>query len=94
MVCASRLAERRGLIGAEVTERQVHLLEGFGLPTAPLSWPVEELLSVMASDKKNVGGKLRFVLPRRLGEVGLFDDVPEQDVRQVLQGSLDEEANS
>ena len=88
MVCASRLAERRGLIGAEVTERQVRLLEAFQLPTAPLPWPVEELLSVMASDKKNVGGRLRFVLPRRLGEVGLFDDVPEEDVRRVLQESV------
>jgi len=85
MVCASRLAERRGLVGAEMTDRQVRLLESFGLPTAPLSWSVEELLSVMASDKKNVGGRLRFVLPRRLGEVALFDDVPEEDVRRVLQ---------
>lgn len=86
MVCASRLAERRGLIPAEVTARQVRLLESFGLPTAPLPWSVDELLSVMRSDKKNVAGRLRFVLPRRLGEVALFDDVPEQDVRQVFQG--------
>jgi len=86
MVCASRLAERRGLIPAEVTARQVRLLESFGLPTAPLPWPVDELLSVMRSDKKNVAGRLRFVLPKRLGEVALFEDVPEEDVRQVLQG--------
>jgi 3-dehydroquinate synthase len=90
MVRASHLAQRRGLIPAEVTERQVRLLEAFGLPTAlPSSpegpaWPVEELLSVMRSDKKNVGGRLRFVLPRRLGEVALFDDVPEADVVEVL----------
>ena len=38
----------------------------------------------MRTDKKAVGGRLRFVLPRRLGEVALFDDVPEDDVRQVL----------
>jgi 3-dehydroquinate synthase len=84
MVCASRLAERRGLISAEVTERQVRLLESFGLPTAPLSWPVEELLSVMANDKKNLSGRLRFVLPRRLGEVAVFGDVPEEEVRRIL----------
>lgn len=87
MVCASRLAERRGLIAADVTGRQVRLLEAFGLPTAPRAWPVEELLSAMGTDKKNVGGRLRFVLPRRLGEVALFDDVPEAEVRQVLQES-------
>jgi len=84
MVCASRLAERRGLIAVEVTQRQVSLLRDFRLPVAPLAWPVEELLSVMRSDKKNVAGCLRFVLPTRLGEVKLFDDVPEADVREVL----------
>jgi 3-dehydroquinate synthase len=84
MVCASRLAERRGLIEHAVTERQRELLEEFGLPTAPQAWRVDELLAVMRHDKKAVAGRLRFVLPRRLGEVALFDDVPEEDVRQVL----------
>jgi 3-dehydroquinate synthase len=84
MVCASRLAERRGLITAEVTQRQVALLERFGLPTRPEAWPVEDLLAIMRSDKKALASRLRFVLPRRLGEVALFDDVPEADVRRVL----------
>jgi 3-dehydroquinate synthase len=84
MVCASRLAERRGLIEHAVTERQRELLEAFGLPAAPGPWPADALLAVMHSDKKNEAGRLRFVLPRRLGEVALFDDVPEADVRAVL----------
>jgi 3-dehydroquinate synthase len=84
MVCASRLAERRGLIPAEITTRQVRLLEAFALPVRPERWPIDDLLRVMRSDKKNEAGKLRFVLPRRLGEVALFDDVPEEDVRAVL----------
>jgi 3-dehydroquinate synthase len=86
MVCASRLAERRGLIGPELTERQVRLLEAFGLPVAPQSWPVHELVATMRSDKKALGGRMRFVLPRRLGEAALFDDVPEADVLEVLRG--------
>lgn len=84
MVCASRLAEHRGLAPPEATARQVRLLERCGLPTAPRGWPTDELLKVMRSDKKNVAGRLRLVLPRRLGEVALFDDVPEDEVRQVL----------
>ncbi len=56
----------------------------FGLPTAPDAWLVEDLLSVMRSDKKNVAGKLRFVLLTRLGEVGLVDDVREDEIRTVL----------
>jgi 3-dehydroquinate synthase len=88
MVCASRLAERRGLIPAEVTARQEKLLQQFGLPTSPQRWPVEELLQVMRSDKKALADRLRFILPRRLGEVALFDDIPETNVRQVLEESM------
>src|SRR5262249_7150118 len=73
MVCASRLAERHGLIGAEVTARQQRLLARFGLPTNPQRWPVTALIDTMRSDKKARDGHLRFVLPRRLGEVALFD---------------------
>jgi 3-dehydroquinate synthase len=84
MICASRLAERRGLINAELTDRQIRLLQRFGLPTKSESWPVADLLATMRSDKKALAGKMRFILPRRLGEVALFDDIPENDVREVL----------
>ena len=86
MVCASLLAERRGLIEHAVTERQRELLVEFDLPTGPRDWPIDDLLAVMRNDKKAVAGRMRFVLPRRLGEVALFDDVSEDDVRAVLKG--------
>src|SRR5438034_772370 len=53
MVCASRLAECRGLIPRELTERQVRLLRRFGLPMGPQRWPVQELIAVMRNDKKS-----------------------------------------
>jgi 3-dehydroquinate synthase len=84
MACAGRLAERRGLIGPELTERQEALLRRFHLPTAPERWPVRELLATMRSDKKALAGRLRFILPRRLGEVALVEDVPEEEVERVL----------
>jgi 3-dehydroquinate synthase len=84
MVCASRLAERRGLIGSEVTGRQVRLLERFGLPTAPAAWPADELIAAMRHDKKATAGRLRFVLPQRLGAVSVFDGIPDEDVLAVL----------
>ena len=42
----------------------------------------------MRSDKKSVDGRLRFILPRYLGEVALFDDVPEAEVRRVLEEAI------
>jgi 3-dehydroquinate synthase len=88
MVCASRLADRRGLVPSELTERQQRLLARFGLPTTLWPCPVADLLAAMRSDKKCVAGRLRLVLPRRLGEVALFDDVPEEEVRQVLEACM------
>ena len=85
MTCAAVLAERVSLIGSDIVQRQTKLLHALGLPTAiPTAWPVDELLAVMRRDKKAVGGRLRFILPTRLGEVKLFDDVPEPLVRDVL----------
>ncbi len=84
MICASRLAERRGLIPAALTQRQMRLLEAFSLPVRPLRWSIDALLATMRSDKKALAGRMRFILPKRLGEVALFDDVPEGDVRQVI----------
>jgi 3-dehydroquinate synthase len=84
MMCAVRLAARRGLTPLEAIDRQLRLLKRFGLPTFPLEWPVDDLLAVMRSDKKAVAGRMRFVLPQRLGSATLFDDVSEEEVRNVL----------
>ena len=87
MHCASRLAERRGLIGAEVTTRQANLLTGLGLslelPT-PVQFGAEDAIGRMRLDKKAVAGKLRFVLPTRLGAVETIANLPEADVQAVL----------
>ena len=87
MVCASRLAERLGRIDADLTRRQVQLMEQASLPvalTASTSFPTSDVLDRMRLDKKTLAGKLRFVLPSRLGHVELVDDVPEDLVRGVL----------
>ncbi|HZZ77797.1 MAG TPA: 3-dehydroquinate synthase [Gemmataceae bacterium] len=85
MVCASLLAERRELIGLDFVVDQHRLLTTFALPTTiDRAWPIDDMLATMRKDKKAVGGRMRFILPTRMGEVALFDDVPEDDVRAVL----------
>ena len=55
------------------SSRLVRLLERFGLPTsAPGSMPAR-LVAAMGRDKKNRRGKIRFVLPRAIGQVELTD---------------------
>ncbi|AWM39858.1 3-dehydroquinate synthase [Gemmata obscuriglobus] len=89
MECAAQLARKLGLIGDEFVSRQTKLLDALGLPTAPPTrWPADDLIAVMRRDKKAVGGQMRFILPTRLGEVKLFDDVPEPLVRTVLESAV------
>jgi len=87
MARAARLAAALGRIGPDTVARQDRLLERLRLPVAAgLTEPttVERLLEVMARDKKAVAGRLRFVLPSRLGHVDLVADVEPDTVRRVL----------
>lgn len=87
MLCASRLAERRGLIDAAITQRQRTLLETLGLPTRlppGLNITADDCLARMRLDKKAVAGQMRFVLPTRLGHVETLANIAEEDVRAAM----------
>lgn len=84
MVCESRLAERLGRIDASVTARQERLLAAFGLPTRLPDVEVDQIVGAMMHDKKVEHGRLRFVLPARLGHVELVGGVDLDVVRHVL----------
>lgn len=85
MLCASRLAERLGRIDASLTDRQRCLLQALGLPIElPRGLDPDAVLRAMSHDKKAEHGRLRFVLPTRLGHVELVRDVPPDAVEQAL----------
>ena len=84
MACASRLAERLGRVDAAFTARQVKLLSALGLPTKLPQLDPEQVLRTMMHDKKVQHGRLRFVLPVRMGQVELVGDVDAVDVRAAL----------
>ena len=83
MAVEAEMAERRGWFGADETKRLVRLLERFGLPTAAPGLDPRSLLDAMARDKKNRDGRVRFVLPKRLGYVELTDG-SDSEVRDCL----------
>ncbi len=89
MVYASRLARRTGLCHAELPERVEQLIESYGLPTdiSVLSRRpgVTELMDTMQVDKKAEGGKVKFVLPKKLGEVVITKEWDELHLKELLQ---------
>jgi 3-dehydroquinate synthetase len=58
-------------------------LDRCGLPSRG-ALPFDALADALRQDKKRAGGRLRWVLPVALGDVRLFDDVPEALVRGCL----------
>lgn len=84
MVAAAKLAERRGWLAAEETERVRALLQAMRLPVSAAEAPPAELVGVMAADKKARGGRLRFVLPRAIGEVAITEDVQPEEIAAAL----------
>ena len=84
MLCASRLAERLGRVDEKFTQRQRALLQALGLPVDFPAVDHDAILAAMSRDKKVEYGRLRFVLPTRMGHVELVGDVAEAHVRAVL----------
>ena len=85
MVAECWLAERLGWIEPAVTQRLEALLTAFGLPTRAPGLEQGAIIDAMTRDKKNKGGKIRCVLPRRIGAVELSDAAGPDDWRAVLE---------
>jgi len=78
MLCASRLAESLGRITENDTARQRELLLQLNLPIdLPQDIEREPLVDAMKRDKKTEHGKIRFILPTRIGHVELVDGVDD-----------------
>jgi 3-dehydroquinate synthase len=78
MVAATGLAVQMGRCPPVVLERLTALLGRIGLPTrADDLAPVATLLDSMRRDKKVAGGRVRLVLPDRLGAVSIVADTPD-----------------
>ncbi len=86
MVCAARLAQSLGYCSPQTTERIINTLAFLDLPTEPPRHAFESVWAAMGADKKKAAGKLRFDLPRAIGDVDIFTDVPETVVQSVLEG--------
>lgn len=87
MMAAASLACSMNRIDQLVVDRQQKLLETLGLPVSTTTLngiKDDDLLGVMSRDKKNVGGKLRFILPSTIGKVETVDNVCHEFVVSAI----------
>jgi len=85
MILAAKLACNMNLIDASDLQRIQALIEVFDLPiTAPANMGFDEFICHMKRDKKNLAGKLRFIVPTAIGQSEIRDDITEDLLREIL----------
>ncbi|MDQ7778243.1 MAG: 3-dehydroquinate synthase [Planctomycetota bacterium] len=84
LMCETRLAVKLGLAAPEVEDRLGALLGWLGLPTKQSHVQPDQLVHLMLLDKKVSAGRMRFALPKAIGEAIVVDDVKTPDVLTAL----------
>ncbi len=77
MKIAGDISIEKNLWLKEHSLRQNNLIESYGLPTKTPKIKKNEVKTILMGDKKVRDGKIRFILPKEIGEVDIFNDVEE-----------------
>ncbi len=85
MVFAAKLAVHMGLCEDHVAKRIERLCRAIGLKTKLPLVQIPVLMDILRRDKKVSNEKVRFVLPVRLGEVKIVEDVDNDVLQRILQ---------
>jgi 3-dehydroquinate synthase len=89
MVSAALIGEEIGVTPPDVTPVIIDGLRAARLPVAfPSDIAPDAILATAQRDKKTVGGRLRFVIARRIGEAFVTGDVPPHAVERALARQL------
>ena len=86
MACAARLAVTLGMLERTAELRQLSVLHKLSLPVLLRNpaYRTGPLMAAMKRDKKKRAGKLRFVLPEKIGKVIVRDDITDAQVVRTL----------
>lgn len=89
MIAAARISREIGATDQDTTELQENLLRSAGLPTR-IDQPIDAqtIVEQLNRDKKRLGGRIRWVLPRIIGNVFLTSEVPSDVVLEVLKDMI------
>jgi 3-dehydroquinate synthase len=85
LVMSAAMSRELGLVSPEELVRVHTLIERAGLPTRGAGVTPETVLEHMRIDKKVLGGRLRLVLLRRIGNAFMTADYPDDALERTLQ---------
>nr|WP_320046706.1 3-dehydroquinate synthase [uncultured Ilyobacter sp.] len=76
------LSQKLGYVEKEFLDRGKIVFDKYEIDCEPVKMEIERLIALMKKDKKNKGGKIKFVLPTGKGTVSV-EDVSEDIIREV-----------
>jgi 3-dehydroquinate synthase len=85
MVAAGQIAVKLQLWTQAEAQRQDAVIHKTGLPTTlPPGLELGKIVDLLYNDKKVKGGKVRFILPTKIGATQMVDDVTDELIHQIL----------
>lgn len=89
IIFAAKLSTKLNMLDINEFERILGLIQSTGLPTKIKDdLEADKLLQTMQLDKKVKDGKIRMVLPKRIGEVVIIDEIPMNLLKKELEKML------
>ncbi|HEX7475882.1 MAG TPA: 3-dehydroquinate synthase [Dehalococcoidales bacterium] len=84
MVAAATISQKMGILTNSDLEDIKTVISAAGLPVKFPRLVIEKIIEAMEHDKKKLGGRIRFILPKTIGEVLINDEVSLETVKQVI----------
>jgi len=84
MIAAARIAVKMGMFDDMQSQRLWEVIVKANLPYRCGILDPEDIMGRMRKDKKVRAGKIRMVLPKKIGDVEVRDDIPEKEILNVL----------
>ncbi|MDR1485251.1 MAG: 3-dehydroquinate synthase [Planctomycetaceae bacterium] len=93
-IYAAKLAAKLGIVDKEFVDRQIKFHKSIGLPVelpeelfVTINW--NEVVDLMRRDKKTESGKLKFVLPTKIGQSKIINDIEPKNIIQLCNMSAE-----
>jgi len=84
MLVEAKISNKMGILDRDELVRLKSVIKGANLPTEIPDLELAKIIQAMKHDKKILQGKLRFALPKSIGDVFITDEVSPSLIEQVL----------
>ena len=84
MVQISKIAEKKGLVQAGLTDQILAMCQKFGLPTSYEPWEADKLYEALTHDKKTRGNTIKTILVRELGTASI-NQISLEEMKDYLE---------